>query len=261
MAKTKIYKSDRSLIHTTDYHEPSRQATVMRMISDYKENALLRIGNFTNEIIWDKMSFVYPKTMKGSEFRKGLFLFGMVRKDVKAYIRKKNGKIRLPKQYPVNVINYNYKYTDEGIAGTDIDHAYWRIAYLSGIISENTYLAGLKKGLKQVSLAALSTLGRGKDYQVIKAGVLTDDVVKIGGDEAMQRVYKYIRYSCYKMMQECAVLLGRDFVAYRTDAIYYKNTEKNKKMITEYFSNKDFKFKQLRKRKSISHKEDGLPLE
>ena len=131
------------------------------------------------------------------------------------------------------------------VTGTDLNHAYWRIAYNLGIISELTYVKGLDDKFKSVRLAALSTLGADKKYKIIKAGVITDELKIIKGDDTLQIIYKLIRYTCYKYMAQVKKQLKSDFLCYKTDAIYYIDTKENRKIVRDFFKEKDLLMKQL----------------
>ena len=176
-------------------------------------------------------------------FKRGMFLFGMVRKDTAVYL--KNNHIVLPKKHgQIDYIDTDFDY-DGKVTGTDLNHAYWRIAYNLGIISENTYERGLNDDFKEVRLAALSTLGGRKKYNKIKDGVITDEVLVIDGDEDLRKIYTLIRYTCYKYMTEVKKILGRDFLCYKTDCIYYIDSDKNRKKVQDFFHKKDLLMKQL----------------
>ena len=180
----KTIKRVGSIIKNSDFVEKHKEKYMLDLIKQNQGNGYMRKGNFSSEIIWDGKSYMFPPKGKAKSFRKGLFLFGMVRKDAKAFI--KGGKtIKVPNQYPVNEYNENFTKLEDKITGTDLNHAYWRIAYNLGVISKNTYFKGLDDEYKVVRLSALSTLGKGKDYFVIKDGEITDEVVKIGLDEQM----------------------------------------------------------------------------
>jgi hypothetical protein len=57
-------------------------------------------------------------------------------------------------------------------------------------------------------------------------------------------------------MQQCANLLGEDFIAYRTDAIYYRDSTENRKLVRDFFKNNKLKYKQVyKKSKARFHKE------
>jgi hypothetical protein len=134
-----------------------------------------------------------------------------------------------------------------------LNHAYWRIAFNLGIISKTTYQKGLDDEFKVVRLSALSTMGKGKDYFVIKEGKLTNEVVKIGFDEDMDNLYKAIRYTCFKYMQILKKMLGDDFICYRTDCIYYVDIPENRKMVREYLKEQNMSMKQLYAIKKTPH--------
>lgn len=253
-SKVKVYKRYGSIVKTENFIPFGNADALVNKILKLKENALVREGDFSKMIVWDNVCFNYTKSGKDSAFRKSVYLFGVVRKEAKQWL-KLNPDFELPIQYPVNVYNENYTKLDKELSATDLDHAYWRIAYLLGIITPTTYEKALNPDFKVVRLAALSTLGAGKEFRVIENGVITDNIVKVGGDEKLQKVYKLIRFTCYDYMQQCANLLGEDFIAYKTDAIYYRDTKENKKIVADFFKKNDLKYKQVYKSKAQFHKE------
>ena len=215
-----------------------------RMIKD-KANGLIKRGTFTNEIVWGAYSYIIPCMTKKKQvaFKKGMFLFGMVRKDVNAYL--KDNEIRLPKRYGQIEYNENLEDIPNNVTGTDLNHAYWRIALNLGIISERTYYKGLNDEFKEVRLAALSTLGGKKKYQKIRNGVITDEFFVVEGDEDLRKVYTLIRLTCYRYMTQVKKILGNDFLCYKTDCIYYIDNKTNRKKVIDFFEEKDLLMKQL----------------
>ena len=211
-----------------------------------KANGYIKKGTFTNEIVWGHNSYIFPCMDKKRQlaFKKGMFLFGMVRKDVKEYL--KTNTIKLPTKY--SQIEYNKELNEDlfgKITATDLNHAYWRIALNKGIISKATYDRGLPKGFKNVRLASLSTLGAGRTFMQVSDGRLTNQTITIGGDDNLRRVYKLIRFTCFRHMAKLKKMLGKDFLAYKTDCIYYVDTPENRKMVSDYFTKNNLTFKQL----------------
>jgi hypothetical protein len=212
-----------------------------------KGNGFIKKGTFTDEVVWGKKAYIFTLLDKSKQqsFRKGMFLFGMVRKDAKLFLSSSK-KIKIPKKY--NQIEYNNNVNLElfgKVAGADLNHAYWRIAYNLGIISELTYIKGLDDRFKSVRLAALSTLGKDKKYRIIKKGEITNDFKVFEGDKELQQIYVLIRHTCYMYMNQVKKILGRDFVCYKTDAIYYIDTKENRKIVRDFFKEKDLLMKQL----------------
>lgn len=230
-----------------NYYSKKAQNIVLNKMQAEKANGLLKIGSFTTEIVWGNNSFIFPQQSKRKQanFRKGMFLFGMVRKDAKKYLEN-NKKIVLPRKYPVVM------YEDDivmdffdNITATDINHAYWRIAFNLGVISSATYERGLGDNLKTIRLAALSTLGATKKYLRIVKGVVTKEVAVFGGDEDLSIVYKLIRLTCYKYMYKLKTLLKKDFICYKTDCIYYVKSKENIAMVRKFLKENNLTFKQL----------------
>lgn len=241
-----------SVIKTQDYKTKDKELLMLNLIKANGGNGYYRKGNFSTELVWDKKSYMFPSDNDVKSYTRGMFLFGMVRKDAKAFI--KSGKtIKVPNKYPTNEYNDNFDKFGFKMGGTDLNHAYWRIAFNLGIISKTTYQKGLDDEFKVVRLSALSTMGKGKDYFVIKEGKLTNEVVKIGFDEDMDNLYKAIRYTCFKYMQILKKMLGDDFICYRTDCIYYVDIPENRKMVREYLKEQNMSMKQLYAIKKTPH--------
>ncbi len=223
------------------------EGTLLTLIKDNKSSGYIKKGTFSNEIIWNKKSFMFPSgnAAQRARFKSGLYLFGKVRKEAETFLRK-NPHFRLPKQER-SILYNNENPVDAGrkVCATDLNHAYWRIALNLGVISEDTYRGALSKKFKSIRLASLSTLGAGKTYQVIQDGKITKSTIKIGEDTELRRVYTLIRYTCFKHMVKVARMLGDDFLAYKTDCIYYYDTPYNRKLVSDYFSKNGLTYKQL----------------
>jgi hypothetical protein len=229
------------------YASATSETFIFNRMQSEKANGYIKKGVFTNEIVWGNYSYIFSKLdrKKQTAFRKGMFLFGMVRRDSKIFLQK-NTKIKLPKKY--GQIDYIGSLNEDllgKVTGTDLNHAYWRIAYNLGIISEHTYMKGLKDEFKSVRLASLSTLGKEKKYQKIKNGEIIDEYLIIGGEEELKSIYILIRYTCYKYMNEVKKLLGKDFLCYKTDCIYYIDNKENRKKVKDFFNQKNLLMKQL----------------
>lgn len=233
-----------------NFYSANTESRLLASMTRHKANGFYKSGSFVTEIVWNKMSYICPKKDGNSErfknFKRGMFLYSLVRKDAKNFIANGN-KVKLPKQRAT--IQYNETLPParlrKNITATDLNHAYWRIAYNTGIITEKTYLKGLQNHLKEVRLSALSTLGKGKTYKIIKEGVLSEEKIVFGSNEELETLYKYIRYSCYNYMHELVELLGNDFVAYKTDCIYYFDNQKNRENVQNYLLKKNLTYKQM----------------
>ena len=228
------------------YTSKTSEDFIFRRMVEEKANGYIKKGTFTNELVWGHNSYIFPCMDKKRQmaFKKGMFLFGMVRKDVKSYL--KSNIVKLPKKY--GQIEYNKELNEElfgKITATDLNHAYWRIAFNLGIISDNTYQKGLNEEFKAVRLAALSTMGANKKYQKIKNGKILDEYKIVYGDDNLKDVYKLIRLTCYKYMNEVKKKLGKDFLCYKTDCIYYIDNQYNRKIVIDFFKEKDLYMKQL----------------
>jgi hypothetical protein len=208
-----------------------------------KGNFMVRFGSECNELIFDNVHNVFSTVNKNFD-NKLLCLFNMVQSDVKNFLNI-NPYIDIPPK--VNTAEHNYKYEDgvEKLTATDLDHAFWRIAYVKGYITKSTYEKGLPTSGKAIRLASLSVLGRGKKFDRYVDGEFFETVVTKEADTTLQKVYVDIRYSCYYMMYELSQLLKDDFESWKTDCIYYRDTPENRAIVHNYFEEREMLFKQL----------------
>jgi hypothetical protein len=206
-----------------------------------KANFNLRKSSECTEVILDDTHIVFaPQT---NFPKKKVYLFNTVKMQVLKWL--KNNDLVLPEI--INSIEYNYDYDiEDGIlAGTDINHAYWRIAYIKGFINEKTYIAGLDSDCKALRLATLSVLGREKKFDKYKNGQLTNTYISQKENLDLKNVFKFIRLSCFQYMKKASLLLGDDFYSWKTDCIYYRDTEENVNLVQNLFDDNNLTYKQL----------------
>jgi hypothetical protein len=225
------------------YLSPKHEAVVLNAMLKSKANGLYRKGSFASQIIWGNRIFYFHNPSKRFPMNT-LHIFRLVKLDCHKFLKFKKS-ITFEKKLPVNLVRYENYEDAQKITATDINNAYWTIAYQLGYISENTYTKGLKTKLKEVRLSALSSLGIDKTYLKIVKGVITKEEKILYGDKDMKNLYENIRNTCFKHMTNASKLLGKDFIAYKTDCIYYKDTIQNRKKIQLYFKENDFNYKQL----------------
>lgn len=241
-----------SVIKTRQFHSKEKESFLMSLIKMHGGNGYVRKGNFSSEIVWDGKSYMFPPKKQTKNFKNGLFLYAMVRKDARIFLNS-GKKVKVNKKLPANVFNDDFNDIEATITGTDLNHAYWRLAYNLGIITKRTYEKGLNDDFKVTRLSALSTLGKGKEYFVIRNGKVTNEVVKIGMEEELQVLYSLIRMTCFSYMQKLKKMLKKDFVCYKTDCIYYVDKPENRKMVCDYLKKNQMTFKQLSKTKKTLH--------
>lgn len=221
-----------------------KSGSVDNYIKDLVSNKLsfsVRRASECTEILMDDKHIVFASQ---SNFpKKKIYLFNNVKQQVTKWL--KENVVFLPEE--LNSIKYNYDYdTDEGtMCGTDLNHAYWRIAYLYGMINEKTYIAGLDTECKALRLATLSVLGREKKFDSYEKGEIKQSYVYQKENVDLKNVFKFIRLTCFSFMKEASDLLGDDFFAWKTDCIYYRENLKNIKMVQDYFDQFNLTYKQL----------------
>lgn len=217
-----------------------------------RADGFYRSGSFSDEIIWQDRKFLFPSPKK--RVLAGMWVFRSVMSDVRVYIE--NKRIRAKERLPVNFWNSKIDNVKGKITATDVDHAYWRIAYLEGVISEKTYKKGLEIKDKSLRLAALANLSSSKEYQIISEGQVTNKTVTLRYDPILQKVYNNIRFTCYEHMMNMANLLGDDFICYKTDCIYYRDTKANREKVQIYLDSVGLEWKQLVERQKPTREDE-----
>ncbi len=220
-------------------HEQKKR--ILQKLKGKKGIAYYRQGSFSDEIIWQNRKFLFPSPKK--KVSQGMWVFRSVMNDVRDYISDK--RIRAKERLPVNLWNEKLRDYSGKITATDVNHAYWRIAFLHGVITEKTYKKGLLIKDKAIRLAALANLASSKEYSVIKDGEMTNKTIILKYDPILQKVYNNIRYTCYEHMMLLANMLKEDFICYKTDCIYYIDKPENRKNVQEYLDIFGLEWKQL----------------
>jgi hypothetical protein len=219
----------------------SNNSFLMSRIQSSNEIAYTRESDFVVEIIWEGCRFINPKKPDQQMiFPIGSHLFRMVKADALEYL--KHNKIKIPKKYPSEVWNESYRYKKRRTPAImrkeiriDLNHAYWRIAFNLGIIREKTYISGLDKPeYKPTRLSALSVLGKGKEYRIIRQGRPTSEIIRVGEDQKLEKIYSLIRHTCYKHMMAIYKLLGKDFLFYKVDEVGFYGSRKNLEKVKNY---------------------------
>jgi hypothetical protein len=209
-----------------------------------KHNFLIRKGSEVNQIIFGANHYLFATENRNFPKSK-LYLFKMVNDDVKKFIDN-NPFIDLPPQKKTQEFNLEYDVDSGNLTGTDLDHAYWRIAYVKGYISKNTYQHGVKdEKSKTIRLATLGVLGTEQKFDRYEKGEYIETIVHRRENKAMKQVYKDIRLTCFYMMYELSMQLGEDFESWNTDCIYYRDSVENRKMVHDFFDMHNMLYKQL----------------
>ena len=221
-----------------------KSGSVDNYIKDLVSNKLsfsVRRASECTEILMDDKHIVFASQTNFP--KKKIYLFNNVKQQVTKWLN--SNVVYLPEE--LNSIRYNYDYdTDEGtMCGTDLNHAYWRIAYLYGMINEKTYISGLDTECKALRLATLSVLGREKSFVSYEKGNKLQSYISQKEDVDLKNVFKFIRLTCFTFMKEASELVGDDFFAWKTDCIYYRDSKENVRLVQELFDKYNLTYKQL----------------
>jgi hypothetical protein len=238
-------KKDLLVIEETRFKGGKDAKLLIERLKKQKKDFYVRETNFITIVVCDNMEMIYPNLGDKRFPPNQLWLFGRVKQEAENFLRN-NPKWKMPKKFPTNVTNYNYDDSFGDITGTDINGAYWQIAFNEGYISKNTYDKASGEEFKRTRLAALAILGRNIAYSKYSKGVIEPKKTIFQFNQLeVHLVYKAIRFKCFEIMQRLAKMLGEDFEAYRTDCIYYRDTPKNRAKVHKFLEKKGFSYKQL----------------
>lgn len=218
---------------------------LIKKLSTYNEEYFFKNNDNVNYVCYGSQLFVHSKN---STFKNGLFLFGMVKKDFESYLLSNKKPFFIDSYKPCfdskkeikpNIKTYSY----------DINHAYWRVAYVNGYISENTYLHGLRlkekdENMKQLYCMALSVQGSSKSLDGYIGTQKTGNKLIIDKNPKHRLIYNNIRNLTHKIMDDLAYILKDDFIKYNVDCITFKNS-KNIIKVEKYLNNQNLTFKKI----------------
>jgi hypothetical protein len=240
-------KKDQLDIVTQVFKKNANYEILLDRLKKSKKDFFFRKTNYMVSVVTDGVEYVYKPRVKANNINfatNQLWIFNAVKLDVMRYLET-NPNFKLPQKLPVNVTNYDYDDSYGEVTGTDVNSAYWVIAYNLGIISERLMEKCKESKFKVVRLASLAVLGRSFTYENYKEGVKSSNLTIEAEDDRLKSIYRWIRYKCYEMMGELSMVLGKDFEAYRTDCIYYRDTMENRKKVYAYLDERGFEYKQL----------------
>lgn len=161
----------------------------------------------------------------------GVFLFNGVKREFQKFLDDGHEIISFPARNPSRKVNQLFV-SKKKLVETDITHAYWRIAFVNGFISEKLYQQGCNEKYKLARNMALSTCGTEKRYNVVRKGVVTDKTVVLREEsKELRDIYTYIRLECFRIMFDLSIALKGEWKEYNTDGIKYLDTEKNRKIV------------------------------
>ena len=216
---------------------------LIKKLATYNEEYFFREQDKMNYIAFGNTIYMHSKS---NSFKKGLFLFGLVKKDFDKWLNlnpapkfTENYKSTFSVKYISKAKKYSY----------DINHAYWRVAFLQGYISENTYNHGLRlkesdENMKQLYCMALSVQGASKTLEGYIGEIKTGNKLVIEKNPIHREIYSDIRNRTYQIMDQLAYELGTDFIEYNVDCISFKNA-KNKPKVEKYLKSNNLTFKQI----------------
>ena len=185
----------------------------------------------TKKIVYGSNTFLFSG-VKGEKKPLGVHLISLVKKDIDKLVLEGHKILKIPEKKPhLTFIHHRHlEYYGEGeeALAIDINHCYWRTAFLLGFISEETYKKGIDKPeYKDGRLIAIGTLGKILTVRKYKAGIKVEeylddsDYLKYGG------FFWAVIVRIHNMMLELYSVLKEDFLMFLTDCVVIDPRRKN----------------------------------
>ena len=195
-----------------------------------KKDFFIDETNGTKKAVWDeKKNFgMFYKHYVESDVMPYLWIFNLVKVQFKRYIEL-NPKYKVHKNFPS--VSKNTKAIEKFVEGevflaTDINHCYWRVAYLEGYINYSLYKKGLPENdspaydvmklLRNKSLACVKSTKKRHHY---KKGKLVK--TEIFDNVSLEELYGNVRNISYQIMDDIRFIIKKGFIKYKVDCIYY----------------------------------------
>lgn len=218
---------------------------MIKKLSTYNVEYFFSEKEKMNYVVYGNSIFSYSKS---TEFKSGLFLFGLVKKDLDNWLLN-NPNPTFTENYPPYFISRENNGFKKKKYSYDINHCFWRIAFINGYISENTYNHGLRlkeknQSLKQLYCMALSVQGQSKTLDGYIGTKKTGKTLTIQKNPIHKEIYNDIRNRTFKIMDKIAFELKADFLEYNVDCITFKMA-KNCKIVEKLLTDENLQFKKI----------------
>lgn len=249
MKNYKFHKLKKSATQVS-FVPSDRMERMLNILKDKNEEAYFRRGSYGDELIINGLTIFYYKGTRAN-YKYGWF-FRDVKKQALEYVT--NNKIKPKKYYPAFLINKKFVFKDgetinKNIAGFDIDDAFWNIAFKMGLIQERIFRTGLEfpDEVKSIKLASLANLSSDKHYSIVQNGEIIQrkKMVVIPCNPLTKIAYQNVRLTCLEYMYKLSKLLKDDFYEYKVDAIFFRKSAQNIKLVKDYFKNLDVSISRL----------------
>jgi hypothetical protein len=196
----------------------------------------------TKKIIYGKNTFIFSGN-KGEPRPKGMHLIGMVKRDIDNLITQSYNPVideyeiwdkipKIPQKKPhltsVNYRNCHWFGTGVQMLAIDINHCYWRTAFMLGYITEDTYLKGIERDdFKKARLISIGTLGKMLTVKMYEDGTKTKEYIDDRDYLKYGRFFWHIISKIYELLQELISELKDDFLMYLTDCVFIDETKRD----------------------------------
>ncbi|MCF8360730.1 MAG: hypothetical protein K9H26_18390 [Prolixibacteraceae bacterium] len=143
--------------------------------------------------------------------------------------------------------------TDQKLVYIDINHAYWRVAFILGYIDKSLYEKyAYDQEYKLARNIGLSTMVSQKKKHYYFNGKYARTIVC--ENSMYEKMYKNIRYTTYNIIGELAELIGDGCLAYKVDGLLILNDNELIKFCKEYLKGKNVTF-EIKRYKKLNEKE------
>lgn len=203
---------------------PDQINNYLKYQCDVKRSFIVRSANGVKTITWNKkknFGMIFKNKLSPDQL-KTLWVFSVVRRQVLKRLTESEKLNFMQKPLASQKKNFAlYKKLRIGteFVAIDLNHAYWRVAFLKGYISSDLYHKLLDTKFKLVRNKALACLTSKIKTEEYRNGKLVS--TKKQADPLLVNAYADIRYSTYKVMLDIAKeIKENNFLKYHTDCLY-----------------------------------------
>lgn len=217
---------------------------LIKQFIQYNVPYYVRETAFSISVILDDTEYFF---CVDNEISKHLYLTRLVKKDFEKWVADGNKVDEKIFIYPKMNTNKNFDHKRK-TRKYDINHAFWRIAYIEGMISENTYNHGLRikatdEVMAKMYCIALSCRGSDRIFDKFKGTKRVKGSVIFNEKTEFRKMYEFIRQKTSYHMDMLWHKLGDEFKSYDTDCIEFADTKKNCTFVSDYFKEHKLSFK------------------
>jgi hypothetical protein len=220
----------------TIYLENKKENVFIKNLIENKQNFDLQLTNYSTSIILNNKRFIFTNSVMS---KKAFISFSKIKSDIN-----KNNFV-FPDKLKTKIFYYsaNEKLKNKkfgaysGVVNIDINSAYLTVLKNNGIIKKETF-EYIQKTSKSDRLKSVGMLATQKICYEFKNGKETNVFLK--SNENLRNIFFLCCYEIDQILQKIETILGKSFLFFWFDGIYFQGNNDKIKKIQELIKNEGF---------------------